>query len=64
MRSVEPPLPNEPELQLVIDLADDSQLETAGDRINVHYEIGVAARLFEPARASNEVEHSLIDSRN
>jgi hypothetical protein len=49
---------------LVIDLADDGQVETAGWRVNVHYEVGAPTRPFEPAPASHEVEETLINSRD
>ena len=37
-------------LSLVIDLANYSQVETAGHRVNTHQEVGVAARTLEFAR--------------
>jgi hypothetical protein len=51
-------------LSLVIDLADDSQLETAGYRVNAHHEIAGPTRSLEPARASKEAEDALINSGN
>lgn len=49
---------------LVIDLADDGQVETLGHRVNVYDELRVTARALESARASDEVEESLIDTRD
>ena len=51
-------------LHLVIDLADDGQIETASCRVDAHQEVGVAARSLESARASDEVKESLIDTRD
>ena len=51
-------------MSLVIDLADDSQVEPLGYRVNVHYEVRGARRPFKTARASHKLEDSLIDTRN
>ena len=51
-------------LSLVIDLADNSQIETAGYRVELHYEVGIAARSLEPACASYDVKEALIHTSN
>lgn len=50
-------------LSLVIDLTDASQVVTAGYGVNTDDEVDIAARSLESARASDEAEESLIDSR-
>ena len=47
-------------IALVIELADDGQIETAGDRIDGDYEVGTATRAFKSARASDKVKDALV----
>ena len=47
-----------------INLANNSQVEAAGHRVNTHDEVGFAGRAFESASASDEAEDTLINGRN